>query len=416
MSNLDDDNVFAVRRTGGALTLLSQAPVTSQSAGAVDIPHVVPVHNRYGNTRELYSNYPGEVAIKIKTDDPDKPATGATVIDNSGLLTLKLTSEIQVTRCSTNDSSQIDYESSLSALDYSSEMVFRSDFWSGGDNKQYDSVTYYHNTPTGSAPPAPQWSVVETNVSRAADQTVGTLISQTTTLSGSPNTTGAASVYNGSTSPGGATFNASEWYADYNSVQTYSDLLVGGSILESVDHFKVRHDSQASEQGLKAFVTNPAAPFDSPGWAGAAASSAVTTADPKILWSDIPYTFTPNDSTWIGIALVCRVKVECQFSYTSPTSCDRLWWPGAKVKLKVTYKKAEVIRTYGAGSGGYSDILGYTPTLGAWASAGDEEIEVTLPSYSATAQDIGDPWDLQEIDGYVVAIDDIQILEVTYDP
>ena len=98
MSTLDDDNVFAVRRTGGALTLLSQAPVTSQSAGAVDIPHVVPVHNRYGNTRELYSNYPGEVAIKIKTDDPGKPANIEAVIANSGLLTLKLTSDIEATR------------------------------------------------------------------------------------------------------------------------------------------------------------------------------------------------------------------------------------------------------------------------------------------------------------------------------
>lgn len=413
MSTLDDDNVFSVRRTGGALTLLSQAPVASQSPGQVDIPHVVPVHNRFNHTREIYSNYPGEVAIKIKTDDPDQPANISSVIANSGLLTLKLTSDIQVTRCSINDSSQINYESPLTALGYSSEMVFRSDFWSGGDNKQYDSVTYYHNTPTGDPPPLPQWSVTETNVSRTVDGTTGTLVSQTTSLSGSPNTTGAASVYNGSTSPGGATFGASEWYADYSSVQSYSDLLTGGSILESVDHFKVRHDSQTSEQGLKAFVTNPSAPFDSPGWAGAGASSAPSTSDPKALWSDIPYTFTPNDTTWIGVALVCRVKVKCQFSYTSPTSCDRLWWPGTKVKLKVTYKKAEVIRTYGAGSGGYSDILGYTPSLGAWASAGDEEIEVTLPSYSATAQDLGTSWDLDEIDGYVVAIDDIQIIEVT---
>jgi hypothetical protein len=414
VSTLDDDNVFAVRRTGGALTLLSQAPVTSQSAGAVDIPHVVPVHNRYGNTRELYSNYPGEVAIKIKTDDPGKPATGATVIANSGLLTLKLTSDIEVARCSLSSSDLTVYETPLIVLFYVEEMVFRSDYWTGGDNKQYDSVTFFWNIPTGDPPPDPAWLTYETTVSRAPDEVLGYVVSQTSYLSMAPNTTGAASIYNGTTSPSGGPFGADQVYALFSSAQTYSDLLVGGTVFESVDHFKVRHDSQASQQGLKAFVTNPAAPFDSPGWAGAAASSAPGTADPKLLWSDIPYTFTPNDSTWIGSTLVCRVKVECQFSYTSPTSCDRLWWPGAKVKLKVTYKKAEVIRTLGTGAGGYSDLKGYTPTLGAWASAGDEEIEVTLPSYSATAQDIGDPWDLEEIDGYVVAIDDIEIIEVTY--
>lgn len=412
MSNLDDSNVFGTRRSCGVLTLLSQAPITSQSAGAVNLPHVAPVHNSYPYTRELYSNYPAEVACKIKTDQPDSPNTVASTA-NSGLLTLKVESEILAARCSFRQASLIDYETPLVVLFYTEEMVFRSDYWDGGDDKQYDSVTFFWNVPTGDPPPDPAWLTYETTVSRTVDGTQGFVTSSTNYLSGAPNTTGAPSLFNGGTSPSGETFNGTQVYALFNGAQDYTDLLVGGDIITQVSNFKVRHDSQTDEQGLKAFVTNPSVPFDSPGWANSAASTAPTNAFPIIAWSEIPYTYTPDDSTWIGTLLAVSVKAECKFSYTSPTSCDRLWWPGAKVKLKVTYKKAEIIRTLGIGSGTYSSNEGYSVTLGSWASAGDEEIEVTLPEYSATPQDIGDPWDLEEIPGYVVAIDDIQILEVT---
>ena len=409
MSIFDDSNVFATRRSCGALTLLSQAPVASQSPGVVDIPHVAPLHVIEQHSRELYRNYPGDIARKIRTDEPEEPnGESSARTRNSGLLTLKVTSDVRAALCS-GQIDIADYDNSLVVLFYVEEMVFRSDYWSGGDNQHYDSITFYWNVETDD--PDLPWLVYETNVSRSPNSQFGVVISQDSNPSTTPNTSGAASLFNGGTSPSGQPFNASQLYAVFSTKVAYTELIEGGENYLLDSRLKVRHEDQPDPQGLATFATMAPNIFDLPGWAGA--DPGFVSAPDFPIWSDIPYTFTPDDATWIGSWTACSVTAKCQFSYTAPDSCDRRWWPGTKVKLKVTYKKAEVIRTFGPGPGTLSNVSGYYSTLADWEDAGDEEIEVTLPDDSSTPQLIGDQWDLEEIDGYVVAIDDIEIIEVT---
>lgn len=409
MGTVLDGNLFALRRTGGALTLLSDAPVTSQTT-QVNLPTLAPTHVRLAaHSRDIYANYPGEIAVKIRTDDPTEP-NSLVPFENSGTLTLRIDSTIEAALCNFQPDI-LDYDTSMQALYYDQHMIFRSDYWTGGDDAHYDDLVIYFNILDPSAKP-PVWTVIETVISRDPDNESGTYISQNTASgAASPNTTGAACIYNGSTSPTGADMTNIEIYANFTGKADYTDLLVGGKTFTKSHDMKVRHSTQAG-QGLSAF------PFMNPAIADMPAWSIGTRVGPDIptttLWADgIPYTFTPDDATWIGSLLACRVKAKAQFAYASPTSCDRLWWPGRQISLKVRYKKAEVIRTFGAGTGSFSSSYGYYPSLGSWSDEGSRDVTVTLPAYSSSPQLIGTQWDIPEVAGYVVAVDDIEITSVT---
>jgi hypothetical protein len=411
MGTIVDGNVFANsfanggRRTAGAFTLLSQAPVASQTTDAVNIPSLQPQHRTAdANSRSLFKNYPGEIVRKIRTDNPGRPDQ-INIGDNTGTLALRLTSSM-TWRYANYFQEESAYESVLLALDTLGSVIQRSDYWTGGDDEHYDDITLYIAiySPGSPGDPTP-YSIAETQIARLSDADTPSTISTTVYRSASPITTGLPWAYNGTTGPGGGDYTDYTIYADFSNKADYLDLLGSGTDYTEQYELLVRHSDQ-SAQGLSAFPAFKPQTADYPSWGSPQTQDTIPT--PKVT-PVAPYTFTP-DATWIGAGMVFKSEVSAQFVYTSPTSCDRRWFNGTEIKVKVKYKKAEVTR----GTFGYvQGIGGFPAVIGSWASAGEDEKTISLPAYSSSKQTVGASWDLPEITGYIVAVDDIEITEVT---
>jgi hypothetical protein len=411
MGTIVSGNLFAKtfanggRRTAGAFTYLSQAPITSQVTDSVDIPSLAPQHRTIdGNSRHLFKNYPGEVVRKIRTDRPDRPSE-AVPAENIGTLALRLTSSStwRYANFTTPDS---DYESVLLSLDTLDSVVQRSDYWTGGDDEHYDAVTLYQSiySPTYPGDPTP-YELRETQISRDADATGPSTVSFSSSRVSVPVTTGIAWAYNGTTGPGGGDYTDYTIYAVFTSKADYLDLV--GSGVDYTEQYEIlaRHDTQ-SAQGLAAFPAFKPQTADYPSWGSPQTEDTIPFPKPTPV---APYTFTP-DATWKGAGMVFKSEVSAQFVYTSPASCDRRWFDGTEIEVKVKYKKAEVTRgTFGFVQG----VGGFPAVIGSWVDAGEETKTLTLPAYSSSKQTVGASWDLPEITGYIVAVDDIIIESVT---
>lgn len=411
MGTIVDGNLFAKtlanggRRTAGAFTLLSQAPVASQTTDVVNIPSLQPQHRTIdGNSRSLFKNYPGEVVRKIRTDMPDRPYESSPG-DNTGTLALRLTSSM-TWRYANFVTEESAYESVLLALDTLDSVIQRSDYWTGGDDEHYDDVTLYQAiySPASPGDPTP-YQIRETQIVRDTDATNPSTISFTTYRSASPVTSGLPWAYNGTTGPGGGDYTDYTIYAVFTNKADYLDLLGSGTDYTEQHELLIRHSDQ-SAQGLSAFPAFKPQTADFPSWGSPQTQDTIPFPKPTPV---APYTFTP-DASWIGAGMVFKSEVSAQFVYTSPTSCDRRWFKGTEMKVKVKYKKAEVTR----GTFGYvQGVGGFPAVIGSWASAGEDEKTINLPAYSSSKQTVGASWDLPEITGYIVAVDDIEITEVT---
>jgi hypothetical protein len=71
----------------------------------------------------------------------------------------------------------------------------------------------------------------------------------------------------------------------------------------------------------------------------------------------------------------------------------------------MTYKKALIIQTYDSSN----PVWDFTYSIGEWESAGEREINITIPDFDANIEHILEDWAFPINDGYVTVIDDFYL-------
>jgi hypothetical protein len=96
---------------------------------------------------------------------------------------------------------------------------------------------------------------------------------------------------------------------------------------------------------------------------------------------------------------MCRIRLR-----TYRDLCKN-YLKGWKIKGKMTYKKALIIQTYDSSN----PVWDFTYSIGEWESAGEREINITIPDFDANIEHILDEWAFPINDGYVTVIDDFYL-------
>jgi hypothetical protein len=110
------------------------------------------------------------------------------------------------------------------------------------------------------------------------------------------------------------------------------------------------------------------------------------------------------DESWPACGYIQKITTDLRWKYDPQSTKGCIWWQGYQASVKVTYKRATVSRANGPD--------GVFLTIGSFSAAGDNTQTITLHD-QYTEEYVSSTITMPSAEGYVYAIDDIEVLSVT---
>lgn len=395
---------WLTHRTAGILFKLQQTPVSSELYGG---PLAKSFGNKlYSHTRQYAPGWPAKSVKKIH---------GTSTFPRVNVLRLETTSTHNwnaVTQLySVGDFINTHYEPI--AIE-----VFASCDWVGGDDHVYEGGSYWLNLFTGTTyvdgTLKDVYEIKKVTLTRDSNgNPIGTITSSYPVYA--PDTAGAPHVLNGGgTEEGFFSEEKNSAYASFDgdpmTSSYFLDSYTPGTWTSGTYTFYPRHPDDP-KHGFASYIKGQdivADPF--PYYYHQHFHTNLDPVPDVTAWNGV-FSYEPlneEDEKERADGINQRDRTTCQWTY-QPDACVDCWYKDAKVTVKIRYKKLKIQKTVTAPT--TSTWSTVTQTSYGWQDHDTVTMELTLPG-GLTKQNINASFQVPVITGYIVAIDDIELVSV----